>query len=396
MFFSNGEKSQHGKNAQTSIGELLESCKEKKYIKDITINYRAGKQGFSNDKQFYAPFLIKFPDNDCWLIFSTTSMRTDRIKGQQWDACNLKEINSNISKSFLVYPDGVNSIEAASFENQNKKYKQHVEYSAIDAIISQDTLYNLIESKSTAALSSGRLKDIQGRNFEDRIALCLSNRDNFHKWKLHDKTLTGLYYPFFEIMLNSLNMNAADIKSIHATADKKRIGKLPSGGNPKTDVLVEIFLLNGETRTFAISCKRSSSQRVSVHEYSADSFVDALDPSNQKLSSLLHEFQQNPSLSSFGKQNGSDLTKELSPYRDKLARWALAGINGSGKPDIQWATHILTYDNNDNTIAFHSVDNYIEALKQAGVTGHFGTFFTWTYPSNKKGRSIQLKCKIIK
>lgn len=396
MLFSNGEKSKHGNNAKMCIQELLESCKEKKYIKDIIKEYHAGKQGFSNERQFYAPYLIEFPDNDSWIIFSTTSMRTDRVKGQQWDACNLKEINPNISKSFLVYPDSVNTVEAVNFEKQNKKYQKHEEYSTIDAIISQDRLYNLIEDKALAALSSGRIKDIQGRNFEDRIAGCLSNKDNFDKWKGNGRTLTGLYYPFFEIMLNSLKLPAADIKSISATTDKNIIGKLPSGGNPKTDILVEIHLLSGEKKTLTISCKRSGSKKVSVHEYSADSFVEVLDPSNEKLSCLLHEFQKNPSLSSFGEDNGVALTKELSLYKDTLAKWALAGIGGYGKPEVQWASHILTYDNNANTIAFHSVDNYIKLLKAAGVRGNFGTLFSWTYPSKKRGSSIQLKCTIIK
>lgn len=61
-----------------------------------------------------------------------------------------------------------------------------------------------------------------------------------------------------------------------------------------------------------------------------------------------------------------------------------------------WATHILTYDNNDETTSFHTIDEYIQLLNTNNVKGHFGTLFSWTYPSKKRGKSIQLKCQIIK
>ena len=57
-----------------------------------------------NKSQFYTPFLIEFHDETKWALFTTTSMRTDRIKGQQWDALNLKKINQSISSVYLIYP----------------------------------------------------------------------------------------------------------------------------------------------------------------------------------------------------------------------------------------------------------------------------------------------------
>lgn len=83
MVYTNGEKSKHGKNAQSNIETLLEHCKAKGYITDYKKNFRIGKNGFSNSEQFYAPFYISFDDPKHWLVYSTTSMRTDRIKSQQ-------------------------------------------------------------------------------------------------------------------------------------------------------------------------------------------------------------------------------------------------------------------------------------------------------------------------
>ena len=62
-------------------------------------------------------------------------MRTDRIKGQQWDAINLKQIDSQIKSVYLIYPDGVCDKEKANFIQQNQKYINKEEYSAIDSII---------------------------------------------------------------------------------------------------------------------------------------------------------------------------------------------------------------------------------------------------------------------
>lgn len=389
MVYSNAEKFQHGKNAQINIYKLLESCKTKNYIETLIESYRVGRSDFSNSTQFYAPFLISFSDGESWIIYSTTSMRTDRIKGQQWDTYNLKEINSSISKSFLVFPDSINNEERAKFENQNEKYKNKDEYSAVDAIISQDALYNLIENKANSSFSLGKLKDIQGRNFEDRIAMCLSDKENLSIFKTGNKTLTGIHYNFFKIILDYIGIAPNDIEFIKATTDKKDIGKLPSGGNPKTDVFVNIKLLDGSSKQITISCKKSSAQKVSVHEYNADSFAEILDAKNQNLNNLLHRYQDYPTLSAFGEDNCKAMTEEIRPYNKKLSRWVLAGIDGYGDPEVQWASHILTYDNNNNSIAFHSVDEYIDNLIEANVSGNFGTLFSWTYPSKKRGRTTK-------
>lgn len=394
MAYTNGEKFLHGKNAQSSIKAILNMCKNNGYIHDYVSQYRVGKDGFSNKNQFYAPFLVNFDSGEKWAIFSTTSMRTDRIKGQQWDAANIKDINPKVKKAYLVYSDELQQKDILDFKHQNEKYLNKNEYSAIDEIISQNDFYNLIESTSMAKLNNGQIKNLQGKKFENRVAAILSDKDNLKKYESNDKTLIGVNYPIFNKIISSLNIKEK-INEIKATADTSLIGKLPNGGNPKTDVYTIITTDTGK-KIITISCKRSSSKNVSVHEYTANTFADTLDPTNNTLRDLLNEFQLNPSLSSFGLANREKLTNALQPYLDKLTKWVLAGIGGSGDQNKQWATHILTYDNNDNSIAFHTIDDYISALHANGVRGHFGTVFHWTYPSKKRGKSIQLKCKIIK
>lgn len=395
MTFTNADKQQHGQSAQDSLETILKRCVDIGYLKCIHGNYRIGKDGYSNATQFYTPFLIEFQDDTKWALFTTTSMRTDRIKGQQWDALNLKKIDASITAVYLVYPDGISTTGEAEFNRQNSKYVNHEEYSAIDAIVSQDKICNMIEEYATKDLSTGQIKDIQGNNFESRIAAILSYAPNLNKWKTNATTIEGMHYDIFENIVNCFELDSTHTLSISATSDKKAIGKLPSGGNPKTDVLVTVKKDDGTAENFTISCKRSSDKTVSVHQYTADTFADVLDRQNQRLRHLLNLFQEKGSLSSFGEDNCEALTEELHPYKDKLSLWVLGGQGGDGNPNTQCADYILTYDNNDNSATIHRIQDYCKQLSSVS-NGNFETPFSWTYPSKRRGESIQLKCKILK
>ena len=394
MDLTNAQKMRHGTNAQNNLESILKYCLNKNYITCFHKNYRVGKVGFTNKEQFYAPFLIEFSYGEKWALFSTTSMRTDRIKGQQWDAFNLKEIDHNISKAFIIYSDGISESDKAEFARQNNKYLNSEEYSAIDQIISQDTLYNLIEATALADLGEGKIKDIQGRGFEDRVAATLSSKENLKKWKTNDPTLVGYYYSIFVVVVEKLQLESDKVTEIFATTDKQIIGRLPSGGNPKTDILVSVNYYD-RSETFGISCKRSSDSQVSVHQYTADAFANVLDSSNERLRALLNDFQKAGSLRDLGEEKCNQLTAELEPYNEALSRWVLGGIGGDGNENIQWAKYLLTYDNRSSTFKIHTIEEYCMLLKTKGVQGQFGTFFSWTYPSKRRGKDIQLKCKIL-
>ena len=98
----------------------------------------------------------------------------------------------------------------------------------------------------------------------------------------------------------------------------------------------------------------------------------------------------------FGDENTEELTNALAPHVKKLAMWVLGGKYGAGVPDIQMADYILTYDNNLGSASIMRIEDYVNHLIDSDVVGHFGTPFSWTYPSKRKGKDIQLKCKIIK
>ena len=396
MAFSNADKAMHGKSAKDSLANILKRCVNTGYLVQVITEYRIGKKEYGNDKQFYAPFLVIFDDDSKWALFTTTSMRTDRVKGQQWDAVNLREIDPSITRVYLVYSDDAPDKIKKEFVRQNKKYQDNDEYSAIDAIVSQDGLNNLIEAYAIRNKSSGQIKDIQGSSFENRVADILSFGPNLEKWKSGSKTIEGMHFDIFKSIAECFGLEKMAVKRIAATSDKRQIGRLPSGGNPKTDVLVAVIYEDGAQKYFTISCKRSSDNSVSIHQYSADKFADVLDKGNSRLRQLLNYFQKCGNLRDFGRGNQEELTEILAPYVEKLALWALGGQGGDGNPQTQNAGFILTYDNNDGSSAISSVEDYYHHLVGEGISGHFGTPFSWTYPSKRKGQDIQLKCRIIK
>lgn len=393
---SNSEKAKHGRSAHVGMEEILKRCTDAGYLVQVSKNYGIGKEGYKNDKQFYAPFLIVFSDESKWVIFTTTSMRTDRIKGQQWDALNLKELDPLITHVYLVYPDGLGDKELSEFIRQNSKYVNKEEYSIIEQIVSQDEISNLIEQYAIKDKSSGQIKDIQGNSFESRVASILSFDQNLKKWKNNDDSLVGMHYEIYKNIVECFGLKKTTTLKVEATADKSIIGRLPSGGNPKTDVLVKVTDVSNTICNYTISCKRSSEQSVSVHQYDADVFAEVLDKDNKKLRILLETFQSSGNLRDFGEENTKQLTLELAPYVKKLSLWVLGGQYGAGTPDVQIADYILTYDNNLGSASIMRIEDYVEHLISSGISGHFGTPFSWTYPSKRKGKDIQLKCKIIK
>lgn len=393
---SNSEKAKHGRSAHVGMEEILKRCVDAGYLAQVTKNYGIGKAGYKNDKQFYAPFLIVFQDESKWAIFTTTSMRTDRIKGQQWDALNLKELDPLITHVYLVYPDGLENKELSEFVRQNSKYINKEEYSIIELIVSQDEISNMIEEYALKDKTSGQIKDIQGNSFETRVANILNFDQNLIKWKTDDSSLVGMHYDIYKNIVECFGLDKDNTISVSATADKSIIGRLPSGGSPKTDVLVKVEDASKENKNYTISCKRSSEQSVSVHQYNADVFADVLDKDNKKLRVLLETFQESGNLRDFGEENTKELTIELEPYVKKLSLWVLGGKNAPGVPDIQIADYILTYDNNLGSATIMRIEEYANHLLESDVSGHFGTPFSWTYPSKRKGKDIQLKCKIIK
>ena len=393
--FSNVDKQKHGSEANLAVEKMLEICKTNTYLRNIIKDFKCGYPTYKDDKQFKCHFLITFHDGTNWIVYVTTSLR-ERIKQQLWDTLHIKKFNPYVTKSYLIYPDSIPDEEKAKFITFKYQIHNRIKYSVIDDVFSQQEFYEFIENYANKQLSVGKRKDKEGNNFERRISNILSYAENLKKYKTNDPRITGLNYPFFKKIIDSFNIDIKKVIGIKAICDSDIIGHLMTGGKPKTDIIVTVYFSDDYklSHSFTISCKKTKLTKVSVHQYTADAFADVLDPENEKLRVLLRAFQNAGNLKTFGLQNKEELTKELKPYLQKLIKWVLGGYGGKIRDELQLANYILVNDSSE--IYIHTLDEYINLLVSSNTKGNFGTPFQWTYASKRKGKDIQLKCKIIK
>lgn len=386
----NTEKSNRGRSGQENLKDIIESLQAKDYIVSYTVNYRDGYKGFDR-KQFFYQYLIEFANKESWILHSTTSIRSDRMNIQQWNAEHLKRLNGYIKQAYVVYPNGLSDKELKNATNYQAKLEEGTQYSAVDAVVSQSEMYSRVEKYALGLLGSkGKALAKRGTNFENWIAEILNNTENFLKWKNNDSIKTGFVYDMFIKLIENMDLKRSQVVGINATND---IPKLPSGGKAKTDVLVTVDTFDGEY-TFTYSCKKTGSDWVSAHEYTASQFVEALDIQEPELISALNDFQVAGSIEKMPKASYEAMSKRMVAYYDRLNKWVLGGVGGQGDPKTQWAQNIITYNESNSQFSIISIEDYAEKLTKEGIAGNFGTLFRWTYPSGGLGKRIQLKMKV--
>lgn len=419
-------KAAHGKDFQSFVEDGLRMLKRDGYLTQIIREFRAREPGYKNADQYYAPFMLQFNDRTRWILFSTTSMRTDRIKGQQWDADRLKQVDATISKALLVYPDDVTLRVRSEFIRQKNKYDSGWEFTRIDDIVPFGELVRLIkkyddeiqcddaggEATSAESLVSqsvvdsvlgdtaisgtqgdiGRAWDFGGRNFERFIASVLSDRTILSDWRSDNMPADFLHQSFAKI-LRCIGVDRDDVLSVAASSDKDDIGLLPSGGSPKTDVIATVATRSAGERIFTFSCKRSTKSHVSAHQYSADLFADVLDANNTRLRALLRTFQIYGNKTDFPHEDAVALESELADKVMSLCKWVVGGHGGEGERK-QLADYVVAFRVDKGILSVHSTEDYVAKMLNDS-NGFFGTPFQWTFASGQRGRSIQLKMPML-
>lgn len=383
------DKNKHGANGMSSLEQMIETLKARDYICSSQRKYRVADPEYGDD-QFYFQFLIEFQDKEQWLLHSTTSIR-DRIAEQQWHSEHIKRLNEYVKKAYVVVPDELDKKEKGIAESYNRKIQEGHILSAIDGVISFQDAYREIEHKATGLMDPGQAKAKLGLHFEEKLVDALNNDQNLQLWKNQSTTATGYLYKLFIDVMHAVNVSPNEVLFLKASS---QIPKLPSGGSPKTDVYLEIEMLSGR-KSFTFSCKRSTEDRVSVHEYTANAFANVLNPEDGELRTLLAEFQEVGGVRAMNPIRAELLEKRLRRYSHALSEWVLGGIGGEGDKKVQWASHIITVNENSNTYKVASIDDYITECERNGIEGQLGTLFQWTYPSGGKGKRIQLKGKMI-
>ncbi len=147
---SNQLKTINGSLNKRALKNILAELKDQNIIHICLKDYKDGYKEYQDSNQFFAPYLIEFKNGEAWLIFSSTSIRNDRMNNQQWNSYHLKRINPSIKKSYLVIPDDIveNVKELKQAQAYNDKIFNHKMYSEIDAVLTHSQLETEIVNHS--------------------------------------------------------------------------------------------------------------------------------------------------------------------------------------------------------------------------------------------------------
>jgi hypothetical protein len=220
---------------------------------------------------------------------------------------------------------------------------------------------------------SGRQRSNRGTNYENELA------EVFTKWpNNHQATLNLEKY-----LENNLEIKKNIIERMEATTN---VPRLPSGGSPKTDIILTVFYKNKNQKKINISCKKTTAKSVSYHEYSANDFIKVLEITEKKLKELLIKHQNDGSANSFTNEERQYFKITIQKYKYRLWEWVILGKHGS--EDVGHLVDIII--TNDKVYTFVEFVSYLETK-----TNGFNTGLNWTYQSRGKGRTIQLKGPVL-
>ena len=184
-------KSINGQINKNSLSLQLQTLQANGVIAFCSMEYRNGYAEYDT-KQFYAPFYIEFQNGEGWLLFSSSSIRNDRMNNQQWNSLHLKKIAPNISRAYLVIPDDIsqNPKEKTIAENYQKKITGKM-YSAIEDVCYQSELISLVEGyalnldsakpRKVVRIDTPEYHDIAAEaTFDSLLIGCYRNDEHLH------------------------------------------------------------------------------------------------------------------------------------------------------------------------------------------------------------------------
>lgn len=390
----NQQKSLSGSASNLTLSELLQKIQE---IPKLNVSIKKGYSvGYENcEKQFKMDYAITFNDfdNETWLVKPTSSIRSDRIYGNEFFAQNIKIVDENVTKIFVAVPDSITEKELKNKIDYSNKIHSETYVSFLDDVLTFSELKDLVLVHASENLAQGIRANIWGNNAEDNIVDLLTDKNNILLWnnyREYNKTIKSSTYHWFREILKVSGISEQDIiLDIVAT---NKIPKLSNRGYPKTDVSFTIITEQGEI-TKNISVKNTYADTVTVHEGTVDDIILALNlDSSSSLANSLKEFQAYGSAKGLKENNEvayNTLVDEMHKYNKKLVNFFMFGVNSPlvNNP-IQVADTILYTKNFEVVSRDLYVDEYIEKYSSKG---QLGTPFKWTYPSKKRGQKVQIK-----
>lgn len=397
MFVNENQiKYKSGQGVKKLIQNVLEPISDDpnfniKFSSNYTIGYP------NKEKQFKMDFKVVFPefDNETWLIKGTSSVRNDRIYGNEYMAQNIRLIDDNVTNIFLVVPDSISEKEQQNAKRYAQKIKKETYVSFITDVLTINKLARKIVTKATENMPQGRKANVLGSNAENSAVSFFTDSKNRKLWNDYtnsSRTIKSSTYVLFKTVLLAIGLTEGVdiIKTITASSD---IPRLSNNGLPKTDLTVCIELFNSQKIIRNISIKNSSAKEVTIHEGDIVDLILALRIDHESsLANALLKFQEEGSRKRLLETNPNSvdvLDSKLSSYNEKLLEFFIFGNNSPFVTDPVQIADMIMFTNKFEVFNKDEYSAYY--LESYSHRGQFGTPFKWTYPSKKRGLKFQIK-----
>ena len=221
----NQQKTLSGKASNLTLAEVLDYIsKIPKLNISVSKNYMVGYKNC--EQQFKMDYKICFHDfnDEIWLIKSTSSIRSDRLYGNEFFAQNIKIIDDKVTNIFVVIPDSVNDKEIQNKIAYSNKIHSNTYVSFIDDVFTFSQLRNKIIEHASENLTQGVSANILGNNAEETIAQLLNDHNNWLLWNDYKKIISLLnrllldglkiYYPVLILIIkNKLSKVSQQLKT---------------------------------------------------------------------------------------------------------------------------------------------------------------------------------------
>ncbi|MGF3075974.1 MspI family type II restriction endonuclease [Facklamia sp. P13055] len=389
-------KYKSGQSVKELIYNVIEPiCDDPNFNVEFSSNYNIGYP--NKEKQFKMDFKVVFSEfnNETWLIKGTSSVRNDRIYGNEYMAQNIRLINDNITKIFLVVPDSISEKEMQNAKRYSEKIKSETYVSFITDVITVNQLARKIVTKTTEKMPQGQRANVLGSISENSAVLFFKDPKNIELWNDYtnaSRTIKSSTYILFKTVLLAIGLTEGvdTIKNIEASSD---IPRLSNNGLPKTDLTVCIEMSNGQKLVRNISIKNSTAKEVTIHEGNIADLISALDIDHESsIANALLKFEKVGSRKRLLETHPNSiniLDSNLSEYNEQLLKFFIFGDNNPLVNDpVQIADMIIF----THKFEVFKKDEYISYyLEKYSHSGQFGTPFKWTYPSKKRGKKFQIK-----
>lgn len=256
-------------------------------------------------------------------------------------------------------------------------------------------LQELFDEYGITNLVHGAREDKMGDVIEDYCVSILNSTEILNKYKMNRiNTNDTDEFTFFNTM-SKIPMDKSKIVKIFATRD---IEHRFTGGNPKTDMIIEIHCIDSNVIPVPISIKSSTVSKVAMAEFDVDTIVREVGIREAELKTLLLKHQVDASAKNFTADEKEKLYELLKPHARKFVRWVLAGSPVESE-DLRFPVLMikfaLTKTDEIKDINVYSIEEYVDSVmldqNRNIKKGGFGTGLSWTYATGSKGRKIQFK-----